>query len=220
MGLSLSPSGSSALSHSIAEQITEMAFMAFLDDMKQLVAEGVHSDITCCILEASPDDKMVKVEYGDMREKYLKEWLKVAMPLSYGSCDDKGKTYKALVRAVVLQKKNIRHGLPNRGEASMSKKAFVDLLVTMSSPSPATVSSPVLKDGSFLPILKEVHSHLLSLSGQRSPVNQQAFMFTQFVHVVDNLKIRLVPFHLPWGEGRQGAPRKKVTFNAWHSLGL
>ena len=71
--------------------------MALLDDMKQLVTEGVHSDITCCILEASPDDKMVKVEYEDMREKYLKEWLKVAMPLSYGLCDDKGKNYKALV---------------------------------------------------------------------------------------------------------------------------
>ena len=195
--------------------------MAFLDDMKQLVAEGVRSDIARRILEASPDDKMVEVEYGDMREKYLKEWLKVAMPLSYGSRDDEGKTYKALVRAVVSQKKDIRHGLPNRGEASMSKKAFVDLLVTMSSPSsPATVSSPVLKDGSFLPILKEVHSHLLSLSGQRSLVNKQAFVLTQFVRAVDNLKIRFVPFHLPRGEGRRGAPRKKVTFNAWRSLGL
>ena len=111
VGLSSSPSGSSALSPFVAEQITEMAFMAFLDDMKQLVAEGVHSDIARCILEASPDDKMVKVEYGDMREKYLKEWLKVAMPLSYGSCDDEGKTYKALLRAVVLQKKDIRHGV-------------------------------------------------------------------------------------------------------------
>ena len=53
-----------------------MAFMAFLDDMKQLVAEGVYSDITRCILEASPDDKMVKVEYGDMREKYLRNGLR------------------------------------------------------------------------------------------------------------------------------------------------
>ena len=221
VGLSSSPSGSSASSRSIAEQITELAFMAFLDDTKQLVAEGVRSDIARRILEASPDDKMVEVEYGDMREKYLKEWLKVAMPLSYGSRDDEGKTYKALVRAVVSQKKDIRHGLPNRGEASMSKKAFVDLLIAMSSPSsPATVTSPVLKDGSFLPILKEVHSHLLSLSGQRSLVNKQAFVLTQFVRAVDNLKIRFVPFHLPRGEGRRGAPRKKVTFNAWRSLGL
>ena len=35
--------------------------MAFFDDIKELVAEGVHFDVAHCIVEASSEVKIVKV---------------------------------------------------------------------------------------------------------------------------------------------------------------
>ena len=201
--------------------------MAFFDDTKQLVAEGVRSDVARRILEASPEVKIVEAEHGKTREANLKKWLKMERPLTYGQRDE-GETYSALLLAVVSKKEDLSKGLPNRGKVPMSKATFVDILLNMSTPSsPAPISAPVLKNGSFHPILLEVHHRLCSLSGDRSPSGQRAFVHTHFIRAVDHLKIRFIPFHMPpppprdgGGRGGGGAPWSKLIFNAWRHLGL
>lgn len=197
--------------------------MAFFDDTKQLVAEGVHSDVAHHILEASPKVKIVEVQHGNTKEENLKKWLKMETPLTYRQCDE-GETFSVLLLAVVSKEKDLKNRLSNRGKVPMFKAAFVDILL-LSPSSSALISAPVLKNGSFHLILLEVHHHLCSFSEDRTPTDQCAFIYTHFIHAVDHLKIWFISFHMPLshphngeGGGGDGAPWLKLIFNAWHHL--
>jgi hypothetical protein len=201
--------------------ISDIAFMAFLDDTRQLVTDGVRCDVAHRILEArSPEGKLLEIARGEARDAHLKQWLAMDVPLSYGLRGETG-AFQTLLHAVVSEEKEIAAGLPNAEEnGMMSPTDFVNCLLNMSSPSsPSPLSAPVLRDGSFLPILKEAHRSLLSLSQQATPSNQRAFVFNHFFQAVDRLKIRFVPFHLPRSHSR-GPPRKKLVYNSWMYLGL
>lgn len=201
--------------------ITEIALMAFLDDTKKLVADGVSSDVTRCVLEAgSYEDKVSMTERGKEREKYLKEWLAMEMPLSYGERDEVG-PFRTLVQALAVAEKDIEDGLPNWTKNAFSRTDFVNLLLGMSAPSsPKLLSAPVLKDGAFFPILKEVHHNLISLSMQDTPSSQHTFITRCFLRAIDRLKIHFIPNHLPQHSHAWGPRRRKVVFNAWAQLGL
>ena len=193
--------------------------MAFLDDTRLLVSDGVRRDIARRILEAgSPEAKLSEIAYAEAREKHLERWLAVDRPLSYGPCAEVG-GFNSLLQAVVSAAKDIEGGLPNWGANAMSPAQFVDLLLDMSAPSsPTSPSAPVVKDGSFLPLLKEAHRSLLSLSLQDTPSNKRAFAYNHFFKTVLRLDIRFVPFHLPQS-GSRGAPRRKPVYNSWIQLG-
>ena len=69
----------------IALRICSIAFDAFFDDSKSLVADGVKADIKLRVAQApSQDIRSQEIKYGNIRLKALKLWLKSPAPLSYG----------------------------------------------------------------------------------------------------------------------------------------
>lgn len=82
-------------------QICEIAFEAFFEDTKKLVAEGVRKDIKHGIADASsPEQRKAALSRGRRREVALKSWLKSKHPLAYGQ-NGGHETFNLLVRAVV-----------------------------------------------------------------------------------------------------------------------
>lgn len=60
------------MSENKAMYITEIALMAFMADVKKLVADDIHRDVACCVLKAwSQKDKVSMMECGKEREKNL-----------------------------------------------------------------------------------------------------------------------------------------------------
>ncbi|KAN0139827.1 hypothetical protein V8E53_002489 [Lactarius tabidus] len=170
--------------------------MAFLDDTRQLVTDGVHCNVAHCILEArTPEDKLLEIAHGEARDAHLKQWLAMDVPLSYGLCGET-RAFQTLLHTVLSEEKEIVAGLPNVEEnGKMSPTDFVNLLLNMSAPSsPSPLSTPVLRDGSFLPILREAHCLFLSLSQQGTLLNQRAFVFNHFFQAVNHLKIHFISF--------------------------
>jgi hypothetical protein len=179
-----------------AMHISDIAFMAFLDDTRQLVTDGVHCNVAHCILEArTPEDKFLEIAHGEARDAHLKQWLAMDVPLSYGLCGET-RAFQTLLHTVLSEEKEIVAGLPNVEEnGKMSPTDFVNLLLNMSAPSsPSPLSTPVLRDGSFLPILREAHCLFLSLSQQGTLLNQRAFVFNHFFQAVNHLKIHFISF--------------------------
>ena len=219
VGPPLSDPGSSSSVENRAKLIADIAFMALFDDTKMLVSEGVRRDMARRILEASsPEVKTLEISRAKTREKHLNQWLAMDTPLTYGPSGSAG-PFHTLLQAVVSADKDIEGGLPNWQSNAMSPADFVALLVNMSSPSsPAPLSAPVLKDGSFLPLLKEAHRALLSLCQHTTPSNQRVYVSNHFSRAVVRLKIHFVPFHLPQS-GTRGAPRRKTVYNSWIQLG-
>jgi hypothetical protein len=203
-----------------AMRIAEIAFMALFDDTRQLVADGVRSDIASRVLQAeTPLQKSKETKRGKDREKYLKEWLKSEQPLKYGHGGG-GETFQALLQAVVPAEMDIAYGLPNITDHSMTRSRLVDLLIAMSTPSsPSRPSAPVMKDGTFLPVLKEAHRILLVLSQETTNDSRRSFVSSYFFRAIEHLRISFVPSH-PSSPSGPGAPRTKPVFNSWALLGL
>ena len=200
--------------------------MAFFDDTKQLVSEGVRRDVELRIsLAETPDSKKNATHRGKEREKALKKWLALDRPLAYGHMDD-GETFESLVKAVIPFDKDISYGLPNFEAHAMAPSQFVRSLLDMSAPStptskPSSPRAPVLARGSFLPMLKEAHRHLLILSGVKDVNAQASFCSKIFSRMVDYLQIRFVPsYHQRPHPATCGAPSRKPVFNSWAQLGL
>jgi hypothetical protein len=201
-------------------RLLEIAFNAFFDDTKQLVADGVRADIACWISRAESLDGIgAATDRGKEREKCLKKWLAMDRPLKYGQSDPNG-PYQVLLQAVVAEPEDISFGLPNFQAHATTPTGFVKLLLAMSSPtSPSTPRAPVLTNGSFLPVLKEVHRNLLILCRENDPVAQHSFLKRLFLNVIDYLQIRFVPSYRP-RSGTAGAPTRKPLFNSWGHLGV
>lgn len=209
----------------------ELALMAFIDDTRQLVSEGVSADIEhlISIAGSEPGDALGDAarsivkdrakEHGKERKIFLKKWLKLDRPLCYSE-NDSDETYQTLLQAVVCDREATSSGLPHLKANAMTLTQFANLLIEMSSPvSPTAPTAPVLATGSFLPILKDVHRNVLDLSQEQDHEASRSFLSTLLLRALDYLQIRFVPFHLPNG-GRHGAPYRKPVFNSWAHLGV
>ena len=200
-------------------RIAEITLLAFIDDTRVLVSEGVRKDISDRISAAVSDvDRNAKIKYGAEREDHLKQWLSEERPLSY-SDDFRTGAFVSLLGAVMPSHDQLHVGLPNFEENYIAPSDFVKLLLDMSAPrsSPrARISpvSPVVKNGSFFPLLKEAHSKLLSLA----PQDDDDFVSRIFKLVVEHLKIRFVPAS-PASSGRSGRRITRPVFNSWSQLG-
>jgi hypothetical protein len=201
-------------------RILEIAFHAFFEDTKQLVATGVRNDIAQSILQAnSQEDRHAAAIRGKEREKNLKHWLKLKNPLAYGHID-KHKTYESLLQAIIRDTQDISHGLPHMLDHAMTPSSFVDLLLQMSHPHfPINPYAPIISNGSFLPALKLAHKHLLTLSRADHHSSSDAWISSMFLRAIKYLDISYAPSHLPRTFTR-GAPCKKAVYNSWTYLGL
>ncbi|KAH8980171.1 hypothetical protein EDB86DRAFT_3088142 [Lactarius hatsudake] len=204
------------------EQCTSLlsAFQALFDDVKKLVADGVRRDITA-IISAAPDQDSVDlaIARGRERESFLKHWLTIQRPLAFGQVD-KQNTFVSLLQAVVADTDLISHGLPNFSEHAITPTTFVNSLIAMSSPTnPSPPVAPVMSSGSFLPLLKEAHSLLLSLPHLSPSGDQHDLIRRSFISTISHLLIRFVPSHRPRSSSSGASPRVPV-FDSWASLGL
>ncbi|KAI9452141.1 hypothetical protein BJY52DRAFT_1226307 [Lactarius psammicola] len=203
-----------------AMRISEITFMALFDDVKRLVADGVRNDIALTISNArDPEQRRIAISRGNDRESSLKTWLSKDRPLSYGQID-LNHTFTSLVKAVIADPDLISYGLPNFVEHAMTPTTFADSLIKMSSPlDPSPPAAPVLSNGSFLPLLKEAHRILLSLSQETHTTQQHAFIRLFFLRAIQLLRIRFVPSHRP-RSARSGASPRVPVFNSWANLGV
>ncbi|KAH8978533.1 hypothetical protein EDB86DRAFT_2836679 [Lactarius hatsudake] len=203
-----------------AMHISVIAFQALFDDVKKLVADGVRRDITA-IISAAPDQDSVDlaIARGRERESFLKHWLTIQRPLAFGQVD-KQNTFVSLLQAVVADTDLISHGLPNFSEHAITPTTFVNSLIAMSSPTnPSPPVAPVMSSGSFLPLLKEAHSLLLSLPHLSPSGDQHDLIRRSFITTISHLLIRFVPSHRPRSSSSGASPRVPV-FDSWASLGL
>jgi hypothetical protein len=201
-------------------RIAEIAFRSLFDDTKQLVADGVRNDVAIQITQAKSDEKRRAAESrGKEREKFLKKWLSLDCPLAYGR-HDAHETFQALVMAVVSDPSHISHGLPNLHDHAMTRPVFVEKLLAMSSPlNRSAPCAPIMRDGSFLPLLVEAHQNLISLSQETDEKAQSTFVQKFFLRTIEYLRICFVPSHIP-RTGAPGAPHRKPVFTSWAHLGL
>jgi hypothetical protein len=208
--------------HNSAMHLAVVAFSSFFDDTRQLVSDGVRKDIASRIADALTfEEREAHITRGKAREKSLKEWLAVELPLSYGNRAS-SETFSALVRAVCHSNSAIALGLPHFEQQAMTPSAFIDILLDMSSPiSPTPPTAPVLPRGAFLPILFDVHSSLLHFSGKDHPSETRAYAADMLLRAAEHLRISFVPYVPVPPEGSRRGPRRKVpVFDAWSALSL
>jgi len=197
-----------------------IAFDAFFEDTKQLVAQGVRSDIARRKANASSEEEFALIaDWSYLREGHLTAWLKLLSPLSYK--DDTGNdSYKHLLGAISPDQSAVIHGLPNWHEASTNHSDMADRLFSMSAPeNPTDPRAPVLRTGSFLPVLKVVHRALADMVDPRDKTNQIKVVKRAFVLSLETFKVGFAPA-VKLRTGTSGRPYTKPLFNSWGHLGL
>ena len=202
-----------------ALRICEIAFDAFFDDTRQLVAEGVRKDIKARILAAaSPDDRKSAISRGKIREAALKTWMESKFPLAYGvgiSHD----TYNLLVKAVSEDDQVAELGLRGWDRNALTASAFVDALIEMSKKEdPKAPFAPIVKLGAFLPVLKVAHASILDMARMDGTVSQLNFLKKVLMLSLNVFHVSFFPSHVQ-RSGSRGAPHKVPVFHSWGHLG-
>ena len=208
----------------IAMRICNIAFDAFFEDTKKLVSDGVKKDIKQRIGAASSrEDRKAAISRGKSRIDALKAWKKFNRPLAYGQSDDAKEGYEIfqhLLRAVSEDDATLARGFRGWDNNSKTHHDFAQLLIDMSHPtSPIAPIAPVLKDGSFLPVLKVAHTSILEIVHMKGLVQQQIFLNKAIRTALVVFKIHFFPAHKD-NTGTRGAPNKVPLFNYWGNLGL
>ena len=202
-----------------ALRICEIAFDAFFDDTRQLVADGVRKDIKGRIKAAlSPEERKLAVSRGKIRESALKTWLKSKFPLAYGSGVSHD-TFKLLVKAVSEDDQVAEYGLRGWDTNALTPSAFVDALVNMSKKEdPEVPFAPVVKLGAFLPVLKVAHASILDIARMDGTVSQLNFLKNMLRLALDVFHVRFFPSHVQ-RSGSRGAPHKVPVYHSWGHIG-
>ena len=199
-----------------ALHICEIAFDAFFDDTRQLVAEGVRK--ARIVAATSPDERMSAVSRGKIREAALKTWMESKFPLAYG----KGvshETYNLLVKAVSEDDQVAEHGLRGWDTNTLTASAFVDTLVGMSEEKDAKPpSAPVMKLGAFLLVLKVAQASILDIARMDGTVSQVEFLKKILILGLNVFHVRFFPSHAQQS-GSRGAPHRVPVFHSWGHLG-
>ena len=204
-----------------ALRICGIAFDAFVEDVKELVTEGVRADIRQTLNSATSHSKRnAAAARGASRESNLKSWLKEEFPLRYGKGAG-NETYTYLLRAVTPDR--TAQGLPNWQNNSTSPSMLADTLFKMSrAKKPTQTTAPVLEKGSFLPVLKVAHSEILGLvkgDADKSTSQKEDFVKDVLAAGFKEFNIHFFPFSRT-RVGSSGAPYRKPVFDSWGYLGM
>jgi hypothetical protein len=183
------------------------------------VREGIKKDIKLRLTQApSQDRRDEEKKRGNIRLKALSQWLKSDRPLSYGDNGDH-KTYDSLVRAVAPTETAAYHGLPNWHDNSFTHESFVASLINSTDPESLRSSrAPLLKDGSFLPVLLVACNSILKVVHMQGVVSQKNFLHDALTTALTTFGINFFPYHRQNSRSR-GAPHSVPVFDAWANLG-
>lgn len=206
----------------MALHICKIAFDAFFEDTKCLVAVGVRADIARRTATASSAEDLARTtSRGKLREERLRSWLKCRFPLTYG-VEQKESAYELLLEAVSPDEQAVMRGLLNWKEFCMGHRELATTLSEMSRPQrPTAAKAPVVRNGSFLPVLKIVHQSLLDMS--KKNLSEEAQQHTIRFLFKKSLKVFQVQY-FPAAKVRSGtvgagAPNLKPVFDSWGNLG-
>jgi hypothetical protein len=200
--------------------ICDVAFHAFFQDTKALVAQGVRRDIALNIA-AAPSKLLLDAasSRAKEREAHLKTWLKQQYPLSYGP-QGGNDIFTSLVQAVHSNKNDIPNGLPNWDHFAMSPYNFAAFLTDISaSRTPAPPKAPVLSKGSFLPVLKLAHKALLFIFDDPDKSARRNFVIDSFRKAIKIFKVEYFPAPEKKLNPSAGPRCKTPIFNSWGNLG-
>ena len=202
-------------------RICEIAFEAFFEDTKKLVAEGVRKDIKHRIADvSSPEQRKAALSRGRRREVALKSWLKSKHPLAYGQ-NGGHETFNLLVRAVVRDEDSASHGLPGWDLNAITPFDFVESLIKMSTEDkPKTPHAPVLRDGTFLPVLKVAHAAILDIAKMDGTVSQTTFLKQKLRQALNVFQVNFFPSHQQQTGSGRGGQYTLPVFNSWGHLGI
>ena len=204
-----------------AMRICNIAFDAFFEDVKELVADGVRKDVKARVLLASQGPSTgwnAALAHAKTREDCLVSWLETEYPLGYGDNGGDG-TFRLLIRAISPNEDSIKDGLPHWSENSIAPFDFVEDLFRMStSTNPTQPTAPVLQAGAFLPVLKIAHDSILKLLDDTDPKVRVKFLKKVLREALKVFHVHFFPFHLPNSRAR-GSPYRKPVFNSWANLG-
>jgi hypothetical protein len=208
----------------IAMRICNIAFDAFFDDTKKLVSDGVKKDVKQRINAASSqEDRTAAISRGKIRISALRSWKKFNRPLAYGLSDGAKEGYEIfqhLLRAVSENDATLSRGFRGWNDNSKTHHDFARLLIDMSHPtSPIAPVAPVLRDGSFLPVLKVAHTSILQIAHMDGLVSEQIFLNSAIRTALVVFKIHFFPAHRD-NTPTRGAPYRVPLFNYWGNLGL
>ena len=199
--------------------ICNIAFDAFFEDTKALVAKGVRTDIAHQKASAPTKKLFAQISnYASRRESSLATWLKIDYPLAFQ--DTKGNNvYKFLLQAVSQDDHAVAQGLPNWSLFATTRLALAESLFLMSHPShhsdqnTPTAKAPVLSTGSFFPVLKVVNDALVVLSRARDKEAIKSFILNTFIMSFDIFKVDFFPQCLP-PTGVRSRPQSTPLFNS------
>jgi hypothetical protein len=202
-----------------AINVCDIALEAFFEDTKRLVAVGVRADIARRMASASSLDELSEISRcSALRESSLASWLKVPLPLAYGPGDG-DETFKLLIEAISPDDYAVAHGLPNWDEFRTTRYDLARTFFDMSNPvRPSAPRAPILRNGSFLPVLKVATHSLMSLVGCREKEKQETLVREIFQLSFKVFKIKFFPAPKPKSR-TAGAPNTKPMFNSWGNLG-
>ena len=201
-------------------RILEIAFDAFIEDTKHLVANGVRKDIKARLSGASsPDERKEAASRGKIRERALKAWLKSKFPLAYGA-GVSHETYDLLVKAISESDLAAQHGLRGYEKNALTATAFAEALMEMSRPeNPMAPYAPVVRTGAFLPVLKVAHSTILEIARMDGVVTKPKFMKKMLRLALTVFHVMFFPSHAQ-DSGSAGAPHTVPVFHSWGHVGL
>jgi hypothetical protein len=156
---------------------------------------------------------------GESREKFLRLWLKKPFPLAYGE-QDGNEVFKLLVQAISEDDHSVTQGLPNWKTFGTMRGDLAVNLFDMSKPRRAlSPKAPVVRNGSFLPVLKVAHESLIDLATNMSvPEAPNEFVTGVLFEALKIFKVQYFPAPKP-KTGTAGAPNTKPLYNSWGHLG-
>jgi hypothetical protein len=195
-----------------ALRICDIAFEALFEDTKNLVAEGVRANIAHLNENASSDEeRQIVLSRGESREKFLRLWLKKPFPLAYGE-QDGNEVFKLLVQAISEDDHSVTQGLPNWKTFGTMRGDLAVNLFDMSKPRRAlSPKAPVVRNGSFLPVLKVAHESLIDLATNMSvPEAPNEFVTGVLFEALKIFKVQYFPAPKP-KTGTAGGPEHEAA---------
>jgi hypothetical protein len=203
-----------------AIDICRIALEAFFEDTKHLVARGVRGDIQRTKVSARSKRELADVsERALIRETSLVAWLKCPLPLAYGN-EERGDVYRLVLLAVSPDEDSVAHGLPNWEHFTLDRATLAESLLKMArQKDPMPPKAPVLRKGSFLPVLKVAISAIFRMFEIFSERHREAAVLQILRKSLKIFDVKMFPAAKPSTNAR-GAPNSRPVWNSWGNLGL
>ena len=203
-----------------AIEVCKVALEALFEDTKHLVARGVRADIQSKKVSARSKTELSEIlDRAAIRESSLAAWLKCRYPLAYGN-RERDDVYRLILLAVSPDENSVAHGLPNWEAFCTNRTTLAESLLNMVRPrDPTPPKAPVLRKGSFLPVLKVAVRAITEMFDCFEESQRKTVVVRILKTSLKEYKVMLFPAPKPRANSR-GAPNASPVWDSWGNLGL